>query len=62
MGANLVGFVLGLDGMQHLIKELVTTPQGWTFMAFAMSCLFIAVHVMFEYRNEEARRGIDRRC
>ncbi|BEI92502.1 uncharacterized protein CcaverHIS019_0501300 [Cutaneotrichosporon cavernicola] len=62
MGANLVGFVLGLDGMQHLLHELVTTPQGWGFMAFGTSCLFIGVQIMFEYRNDEARRGIDRRC
>jgi D-alanyl-lipoteichoic acid acyltransferase DltB (MBOAT superfamily) len=62
MGANLVGFVLGLDGMQHLIHELVTKPEGWAFMVFATSCLFIGVQIMFEYRNDEARRGIDRRC
>jgi hypothetical protein len=28
MSANLVGFVLGLDGMKHLVRELAQTPQG----------------------------------
>lgn len=62
MSANLVGFVLGLDGMRHLVHELVSTPHGWAFTAFSSACLFVAVQVMFEYRNDEARRGIDRRC
>lgn len=35
---------------------------GWSFMLFAGSCLFVAAQVMFEYREEEKRRGIDRRC
>ncbi|GFZ47191.1 Glycerol uptake protein 1 [Saitozyma sp. JCM 24511] len=62
MSANLVGFVLGLDGMKHLVRELAQTPQGWVFTLFSCSCLFVAVQVMFEYREEERRRGIDRRC
>jgi D-alanyl-lipoteichoic acid acyltransferase DltB (MBOAT superfamily) len=62
MAANLVGFVLGLDGMRHLATQLVSTAEGWAFSAFACSCLFVGVQVMFEYREEEARRGIDRRC
>lgn len=62
MSANLVGFVLGLDGMRHLVHELAATWNGWGFMLFACSCLFIGVQVMFEYREAEARRGVDRRC
>jgi D-alanyl-lipoteichoic acid acyltransferase DltB (MBOAT superfamily) len=62
MGANLVGFVLGLDGMKHLIHELASTAHGWAFTAFACSCLFVGVQIMFEYREEEARKGVDRRC
>jgi D-alanyl-lipoteichoic acid acyltransferase DltB (MBOAT superfamily) len=62
MSANLVGFVLGIDSMKHLVYELTTTAKGWSFMAFAMACLFVAVQVMFEYREEEHRRGIDRKC
>ncbi|OXB36240.1 hypothetical protein LQV05_004548 [Cryptococcus neoformans] len=62
MTANLVGFVLGLDGTKHLLHELTSTISGWSFMLFASSCLFVAAQVMFEYREEEKRRGIDRRC
>ncbi|CAE6335175.1 unnamed protein product [Rhizoctonia solani] len=58
MGANLVGFVIGLDGMRYFISELI----GVRFLLVACVCLFIAVQVMFEYREEEARRGIYRRC
>lgn len=62
MTANLVGFVLGLDGIKHLVHELITTWSGRIFTLFAGGCLFVAVQVMFEYREEERRRGIDRRC
>ncbi|WVR08917.1 hypothetical protein IAU60_005976 [Kwoniella sp. DSM 27419] len=62
MSANLVGFVLGLDGMRDLLRQLTSTVTGWVFMLFASSCLFIAVQVMFEYREEERRKGVDRRC
>ncbi|WVQ81401.1 hypothetical protein IAT38_003525 [Cryptococcus sp. DSM 104549] len=62
MSANLVGFVLGVDGTKHLVSELTSTLSGWGFMLFASSCLFVAVQVMFEYREEEKRKGIDRRC
>ncbi|KAK6906198.1 hypothetical protein I203_100183 [Kwoniella mangroviensis CBS 8507] len=62
MSANLVGFVLGLEGMKVLLVELTSTISGWVFMVFASCCLFVAVQVMFEYREEERRRGIDRRC
>ncbi len=35
---------------------------GWTFTLFSCFCLFVAVQVMFEYREEERRRGVDRKC
>lgn len=62
MGANLVGFVIGLDGMRYFVSELLGSWQGLRFLLAAIVCLFIAVQVMFEYREEEARRGIHRRC
>jgi hypothetical protein len=31
-------------------------------MALACGALFAAVHVMFEYREEEVRRGTVRKC
>lgn len=36
--------------------------SGMAFTLFASVCLFVAVQVMFEYREEERRRGIDRKC
>lgn len=62
MSANLVGFVLGLDGMRHLITELTSSLSGLLFLGFSAACLYVAVQVMFEYREEERRRGIDRKC
>ncbi|GAA5865144.1 hypothetical protein JCM8547_007728 [Rhodosporidiobolus lusitaniae] len=51
MTANLVGFVVGIDG-----------AKSRSFLLTACACLFVAVQVMFEYREEERRRGIYRRC
>jgi len=62
MIANLVGFVIGMDGMKYLTSELFGTFAGLRFMAFVFICLFIAVQVMFEYRAEEIRNGIHRKC
>ncbi|EIW65751.1 hypothetical protein TREMEDRAFT_72521 [Tremella mesenterica DSM 1558] len=60
--ANLVGFVLGLDGMRYFLYQLTSSWAGLTFMLFACLCLFVAVQVMFEYREEEHRQGLDRKC
>jgi len=61
MSANLVGFVVGLDGIKYLFGEIFGTLNGLGFLVFACGCIFIAVQVMFEYREEELRRGIHRR-
>jgi len=61
MTANLVGFVIGVDGIWYLAQELFGTWQGVRFLAFTCTCLFVGVQVMFEYREEEMRRGIYRR-
>ncbi|KIO34697.1 hypothetical protein M407DRAFT_210023 [Tulasnella calospora MUT 4182] len=61
MAANLVGFVVGVSGTRHLADQLFGSWQGLQFLGFACVCLFIAVQVMFEYREEEMRRGIYRR-
>lgn len=62
MGANLVGFAVGLDGAKYLVEQLFTTVQGGRFMLLACGTLFVGVQVMFEYREEEARKGIARKC
>ncbi|KAK2460146.1 hypothetical protein APHAL10511_007825 [Amanita phalloides] len=62
MTANLVGFVVGVDGVRFFLSELLGTTQGIQYLIFVIICLFIAVQVMFEYREEESRNGISRRC
>ncbi|GAA6019288.1 hypothetical protein JCM11491_001303 [Sporobolomyces phaffii] len=62
MTANLVGFVVGVDGAKALWTQMLGTTQGRVFMVVASACLFVAIQVMFEYREEERRRGINRRC
>ncbi|KLO17383.1 MBOAT-domain-containing protein [Schizopora paradoxa] len=60
--ANLVGFVIGVDGISYFLGELFGTVQGLQFLFLACACVFIAVQVMFEYREEEMRNGIFRKC
>jgi len=62
MSANLVGFVLGMDGAAHLFKEVFTTWEGIRFLSIALPCLFVTVQVMLEYREEEERKRIIRKC
>lgn len=62
MTANLVGFVIGTEGVSYLLGRLVSGWEGVQFLLFACFCLFVAVQVMFEYREEEMRQGIYRRC
>ncbi|KAH9169581.1 MBOAT, membrane-bound O-acyltransferase family-domain-containing protein [Lactarius sanguifluus] len=62
MGANLVRFVLGVDGAQYFARELISSWAGIRFLFGACACLFVGVQLMFEYREEELRQGIQRRC
>lgn len=50
MTANLVGFVVGIDGVKFLASQLSGTWGGVQFMALATTCLFMGVKLMFEYR------------
>ena len=50
MTANLVGFVVGIDGVKFLASQLFGTWDGARFMVIATTCLFIGVQFMFEYR------------
>ncbi|KAF8588242.1 MBOAT-domain-containing protein [Ramaria rubella] len=61
MSANLIGFVLGTEGMKYMIQQLFDGWQGILFLFLACVCLFAGVQVMFEYREEERRRGVQRR-
>ncbi|KAF9475454.1 MBOAT-domain-containing protein [Pholiota conissans] len=62
MAANLVGFVVGTDGVRFFFSQLFGTWDGIRFMVLCSSCLFVGVQLMFEYREEELRQGIVRRC
>ena len=50
MTANLVGFVVGIDGVTFLASQLFGTWDGARFMVLAITCLFMGVQLMFEYR------------
>jgi len=62
ISANLVGFAIGTEGMMYMVKEIFGTWSGLRFLGAGCSCIFVATQVMFEYREEEMRRGIFRRC
>ncbi|KAJ3996688.1 MBOAT, membrane-bound O-acyltransferase family-domain-containing protein, partial [Lentinula boryana] len=62
MTANLVGFVIGIDGLQFFLNQLIETFAGLRYLIAVLFCLFVGVQLMFEYREEEMRKGIYRRC
>ncbi|GAA5958460.1 hypothetical protein JCM8115_002473 [Rhodotorula mucilaginosa] len=62
MTANLVGFVVGVDGGKELWRIMLGDRQGRLFLVTASACLFVGVQIMFEYREEERRKGISRKC
>ena len=62
MTANLVGFALGLDGLQQLVAGILDSWAGWGFLAAACATLFVGVQVMFEHREGEKRRGVNMKC
>ncbi|KAL5526721.1 GUP1 [Sanghuangporus sanghuang] len=62
LSANLVGFVIGVDGIKYLAGQVFGTLEGLQFLVLACTCLFVGVQVMFEYREEEMRNGIYRKC
>ncbi|EFJ52688.1 hypothetical protein VOLCADRAFT_85921 [Volvox carteri f. nagariensis] len=52
MAANLVGFVVGVDGIRPLIRQVLGQPS---FLAVVLLALFAAAQVMFWRRECEAR-------
>ncbi|WFD03977.1 glycerol transporter [Malassezia obtusa] len=62
MTANLVGFVVGIDGVKYLWSQLVADWDGVVFVLVAITGLYIGVQFMFEYRAEELRHNIQRKC
>jgi D-alanyl-lipoteichoic acid acyltransferase DltB (MBOAT superfamily) len=62
VSANLVGFVIGTEGVIYMIKEITKSWASLSFIAAACACIFVGAQLMFEYREEEMRKGIFRRC
>lgn len=62
MMANLVGFAVGLDGLQGLLAGIMGSYSGIAFLVAACSALFVGVQVMFEVREGELRAGIRLKC
>ena len=62
MAANLVGFAVGLDGLQGLVEGICSGWKGFAFLGIACAALFVGVMVMFETRETEKRRGIRMSC
>ncbi|KAJ5826080.1 Glycerol uptake protein 1 [Penicillium riverlandense] len=62
MVANLVGFALGLDGLNDLLASLTGSYMGLAYMVSCCVVLFVGVQVMFEIREGELRAGINLKC
>ncbi|KAI6108908.1 MBOAT, membrane-bound O-acyltransferase family-domain-containing protein [Pisolithus croceorrhizus] len=62
MTANLVGFVIGIEGVLYLSGQITGSLEGFRFIVTGCCCLFAGVQLMFEYREEEKRMGIFLRC
>jgi D-alanyl-lipoteichoic acid acyltransferase DltB (MBOAT superfamily) len=58
MAANLVGFAVGIDGLQGLVEGIFGTYSGLAFFVAACATLFVGVQVMFEVREHEKRHGV----
>ncbi|KAF9580700.1 glycerol transporter [Lunasporangiospora selenospora] len=62
MIANLVGFCIGLDGVKHMLTDLVSSGQGWVTILGCCCGLFVGAQIMFELREAEKRRGVFLNC
>ncbi|VUC35832.1 unnamed protein product [Clonostachys rosea] len=62
ISANLVGFAVGLDGLEVIIKNILHDWSGAIFLVTSCSCLFVGIQVMFEIRQEELRKGFTTKC
>ncbi|RBQ92382.1 hypothetical protein VDGD_01008 [Verticillium dahliae] len=60
--ANLVGFAVGLDGLQAILYQILHDWSGLLFLVTACGALFVGIQVMFEIREAELRKGISLKC
>ncbi|GMM42643.1 hypothetical protein FOG50_03656 [Hanseniaspora uvarum] len=62
MIANIFGFCLGTDGTKKFLNDLLYTSNGLIFFVVSSGCLFVAIQIMFEIREQEKRAGINAKC
>ncbi|KJZ71589.1 hypothetical protein HIM_08983 [Hirsutella minnesotensis 3608] len=62
MAANLIGFAVGLDGLQSIVRGILHDWSGIVFLVVACSCLFVGIQIMFEIREAEKRKGVTLKC
>ncbi|KAK3383695.1 MBOAT, membrane-bound O-acyltransferase family-domain-containing protein [Lasiosphaeria ovina] len=62
ISANLVGFAVGIDGLQSILRGILYEYSGLLFLVTACGALFVGIQVMFEIRESELRRGIVMKC
>ncbi|ETS00547.1 putative glycerol:H+ symporter [Trichoderma reesei RUT C-30] len=62
ISANLVGFAVGLDGLQSILSSILHDWSGVFFILTACICLFVGVQIMFEIRESEKRKGVVMKC
>ncbi|TPX52492.1 hypothetical protein SeMB42_g01399 [Synchytrium endobioticum] len=58
--ANLVGFVVGIDGIQYILEH-VFTLQSIPMLLTICASIFSGIQIMFEIRETEKRKGLDKR-
>ena len=58
--ANLVGFCVGTEGIQTLLSQIFNR-DGLMFVLLVFLTIFSAVMLMFEVREEEKRRGVNKK-
>lgn len=57
MTANLVGFVVGLEGVERMIQIIIRKEEA-VFLVGTFVSLYIAVLLMFEIRAREGKQAL----
>ncbi|TQV96470.1 hypothetical protein V2A60_003132 [Cordyceps javanica] len=60
--ANMVGFAVGLDGVESIAKAILRDWSGLFFLVAVCSAFFVGIQIMFEIRESEKRHGVTLRC
>ncbi|ETS81909.1 hypothetical protein PFICI_06911 [Pestalotiopsis fici W106-1] len=62
MMANLVGYAVGVEGLQAIIRGIFKDISGFSLLITVCVALFVGAQVMMEQREAELRRGIALKC